>query len=63
MSEPIAIYELPTAVTTPAPNPPRLTPEQVQYYEEVRRAYITKLRALDRLLGRPQTIPERERAR
>ena len=41
--------------------PPRIEGGQRDYYEQRRRAIIQELRALDRLLGMPQTIPERNR--
>lgn len=41
--------------------PPELTPEQRRYHEQQRRAHITALRAEDEILGRPQTIPRKER--
>lgn len=42
---------------------PALPPEYQAFIEELRRSYITGLRACDTILGRPQTIPERDRAR
>jgi hypothetical protein len=65
MSEQAAIYKItPTAVADLVDTPVSvLSAGQRQYYEEKRRAVITELRALDRLLGRPQTVPERERSR
>ena len=41
--------------------PPRFEGGQRAYYEQRRRAIITELRALDKLLGRKQTIPRKER--
>lgn len=44
-------------VVLPTPLPPLLH----IYLERQREALIVQLRALDRVLGRPQTIPERQR--
>lgn len=54
----------PAGRTPPAqPAVPILPPEIMLYFEERRRSLITELRAVDKALGRPQTIPERERGR
>ena len=42
-------------------SPAELPPVLADYYENERRRVIAKLRDLDRLLGREQTIPERVR--
>ena len=67
MTEPAPIY------TTPPPHPDALPHEAVTaapsplpdvlrvYFEREREATIMKLRMLDRVLGRRQTIPERVR--
>lgn len=50
--------------TLPAqPAAPILPPEIVLYFEERRRSLITELRAVDKALGRPQTIPIKDRDR
>ena len=44
------------------PEPEAMTVEMLVHYLEMeRRRTIHRLRDLDRLLGRPQTIPERSR--
>ena len=41
--------------------PGDLTSAERRYHEQIRRAFITALRAEDELLGRTQTIPRKER--
>lgn len=64
MSEPVPEYTTeppapPVAVVVVAP--PGLTEELRAYLSLRRDALIQELRALDRVLGRPQTVPTRQR--
>lgn len=65
MSEPVPEYTTeppappPVAVVVVAP--PGLTEELRAYLSLRRDALIQELRALDRVLGRPQTVQERRR--
>jgi hypothetical protein len=56
MSEPGPAYPM-----TQTSNPEKLTVGMRAFYERERRRTIAKLRDLDRILGRRQTIPERVR--
>ena len=57
MSEPGPSYLLPTQTIDPEALPYGMR----AFYERERRRTIAKLRDLDRILGRRQTIPERVR--
>lgn len=46
--------------TVPQPTPPQLPPHERDYYLARREAVLCELRALDRLLGLPQTVATRE---
>ncbi len=48
---------MPDDLSLPTPLPPSVR----AYFERQREALIMQIRALDRALGRPQTIPERHR--
>jgi hypothetical protein len=68
MTEPVPVYhtaapgEPPAQSHAPALLPVALSPELwLSYLGRRREALIMELRALDRALGRPQTIPERMR--
>ena len=52
-----ATVVIPDDLPLPTPLPPLLQ----TYFERQREALIMQIRALDRALGRPQTIPERHR--
>jgi hypothetical protein len=52
------VIEPPPAVKV---EPPSLPAELRRYFELQRDAAIATVRELDRVLGRPQTIPERKR--
>lgn len=71
MTEPAPVYSI-DATTFADPDPvviqggPRLTPSEgaavlAAYLMHERDTLISRLRMIDRLLGRPQTIPERNR--
>lgn len=65
MTEPAPVYHVAAAPELPLPDalPPPLVPPSLwlAYLSRRREALIMELRALDRALGRPQTIPERRR--